>query len=233
MQQITFENWKQLGLKVGDPILIVDKVDNVEYRTTIEAIQDVSTHWKVDHQPIRFSDTYSPDDWLWIDFEDTYFTYFKMNSPEETTYHPDKYHIRSLFASNPMVYSKDFEGYFYHTESNTIETRNVNPHKNLKHSTNQNGERVWKLRGTWVTDTEIKNAINPPKQLDNQRWMIAYEINGSVGMLASQTVYTNIETLKQSMQNLALTNPNNVFVAVQLTDIKVSLDLSNPVFKWD
>ena len=29
MQQITFENWKQLGLKVGDPILIVDKVDNV------------------------------------------------------------------------------------------------------------------------------------------------------------------------------------------------------------
>lgn len=233
MQQITFDNWKQLGLKVGDPILIIDEVDNGEYRTTIEAIHDASSDWKVDHQPIRFSDTYSPDEWQWIDFEDTYFTYFAVNSHEETTYHPDEYHVRALFAENPMVYSEDFEGYFYHTESNTIETRNVTPHKILKHSTNQNGERVWKLRGTWITDTQIKNAINPPKQIDNKRWMIASEINGSVGMFASQTVYTNVETLKQGMQKLALTNPNNVFVAVQLTDIKVSLDLSNPVFKWD
>lgn len=233
MQQITFENWKKLGLKVGDPILIIDEVDNVEYRTTIKAIHDASTDWIADHQPIRFSDSYSPDDWEWIDFDEPDLMFFKMNSQKETTYHTDEYHIRTLFASNPMVYSEDFEGYFYHTETNTIETRNVTPHKILKHSTNQNGERVWKLRGTWVTDTQIKNAINPLKQLDDHRWMIASEINGSIGMIASQTVYTNVETLKQDMQKLALTNPNNAFVAVQLTDIKVSLDLSNPVFKWD
>lgn len=234
MQQITFENWKQLGLKVGDPILIIDSVDNSEYRTTIYDICDVSGgDRRVDYEPIQFSNEYGPDDWTWIDFRDADFMYFKMNSQKETSYHTDEYHIRALFASNPTDYSEDFEGYFYHTESNTIETRNVTPYKILKHSTNQNGERVWKLRGTWITDTQIKNAINHPKQFDNQQWMIASEINGSVGMFASQTVYTNEETMKQDMQKLALTNPNNVFVAVQLTDIKVSLDLSNPVFKWD
>lgn len=226
MQQITFENWKQLGLKVGDPILIVDKVDNVEYRTTIYDICDNSGfEGRIDYEPIRFSNEYGPDDWEWIDFEYPDFMYFAVN--------PSVVNLFDLFYSKRGDKS-DMQGYFYHTESNTIETRNVTPHKILKHSTNQNGERVWKLRGTWITDTEIKNAINPPKQMSaqNAQYMIATIIDNCVSIL-DQTIYTDVETLKQQMQNLALANPHNKYVAVQLTDIKVSLDFSNPVFKWD
>lgn len=228
MQQITFENWKQLGLKVGDPILI-KYPKGYELETTIDCIDTYDNF-----QPIRFSDEYGSEDWLWIDFDEGYKFYYKVNSQEGTSPHINRYDIRALFADTLMFCGPDLRGYFYHAESNTIETHNVTPHKILKHSTNQNGERVWKLRGTWITDTQIKNAINPPKQMpvQNAQYMIAAIINNCVSIL-DQTIYTDVESLKQEMQNLALSNPHNKYVAVQMTDIKVSLDFSNPVFKWD
>jgi hypothetical protein len=216
MQQITFENWKQLGLKVGDPILIMHP-NGYEISTLIETIQPLGEH---DKQPLKFANIYDRGVRQWVDFRTDY-VYYKMNNT-----------ARSELST--LIQNDDFSGYFYHSESNTIETRNVTPHKILKHSTNQNGERVWKLRGTWVTDTQIKNAINPPKpaSVQNTQYMIATISNDSTSII-DQTIYTDVEILKQEMQKLALANPRNKYVAVQLTDIKVSLDLSNPVFKWD
>jgi len=216
MQQITFENWKQLSLKVGDPILITHP-NGYEISTSIKTIQSNGEH---DKQPLQFSNIYDCGVRQWIDFRTDY-VYYKMNNTDR----------REL---STLIQTDDFAGYFYHTESNTIKTRNVTPYKILKHSTNQNGERVWKLRGTWITDTQIKNAINPPKpaKVQNAQYMIATIIDNRISII-DQIIYTDVETLNQEMQKLALTNPNNVFVAVQMTDIKVSLDLSNPVFKWD
>ena len=225
MQQITFENWKQLNLKVGDPILIIDNWYDVKFETTICVITDDTTTNKVDYSPIKFSTEYGYDNWRWIDFDGDDYVYYSLKSSEVN--------LDELFDGNPMWYSPDLKGYYYIPESNSIRSDNVSPSKILKHSTNQNGERVWKLRKTWVTDTQIKNALTPVAQeVPAKRWMIVGTENG-LQTTMTQTVFTELETLKQEMQTILLKNPLIKLTAVELTGIQVSLDLSNPVFKWE
>ena len=214
MQQITFENWKQLDFKVGDPVLI-QYPNGTEIHTTVQTIASWGSY---DKQPIKFPQNFDGGDRYWIDFSTTY-KYFKLTDNS------------SCFALIDY-FDTDMDGYYYIPESNSIRSDNVSPSKILKHSTNQNGERVWKLRKTWVTDTQIKNALNPVAQeVPAKQWMIVGTEHG-LQTIMTQTVFTELETLKQEMQTILLKNPLIKLTAVELTGIQISLDLSNPVFKW-
>ncbi len=153
-----------------------------------------------------------------------------------------KPHYRLCLFENAFSSDENLDGYFYDaTNGQVISTNKPNcDFYPLKPSINQKGEKVWKLRKTWFTDTEIERALGliPIDSFEEQdeavplRYMII-KIDGDISKsLASTEVFFSTECVKTAMQQLAIQHPNSKFTAVVLTNMSVQLD-SEPKFKWD